>query len=325
MHRLQQCVAICLSYASEIKRIAPKTRFWSSTYFHSVSNGWNKEVFQRYIRVGRCKLESANPKVLQSMLIINADDFGRSRLATDQILSCYKQGSVTSTSAMVFMEDSQRAAALARECGLDVGLHLNFTQELTQRIRSSVLCDYHKRLVGFLTRRKFNFLIYNPALRKQFEYVFQVQFEEFERIYGTSPSHIDGHHHMHLCTNMLIDTIIPEGQKVRRNFSFDRGEKSFLNRMYRALIDKCLAKKYLMTDYLFSLSECIKNGRFKRVFELSTSLIVELETHPEVEEEFEWLMGNVCVQAISNLQRRTYAQLKVSIYPGNNKSLSRNE
>ncbi len=243
------------------------------------------------------------------MLIINADDFGRSRLATDRILSCYEQGIVTSTSAMVFMEDSRMAANLARECSIDVGLHLNFTQELTQRIHSSLLCDYHERIAGFLTRNKYNFLIYNPALRKQFKYVFQVQFEEFERLYGTSPSHINGHHHMHLCTNMLLETIIPMGQKVRRNFFFARREKSLPNRMYRAMIDKWLARRYLTADYLFSLSEGIRTGRLKRALELAKVSNVELETHPEFEEEFEWLMGNAGFQAVSNLKKGTYNQL----------------
>lgn len=258
------------------------------------------------------------------MLIINADDFGRSRLATDRILSCYKQGSVTSTSAMVFMEDSQRAADLVREDSIDVGLHLNFTQGLTQRISGSLLCDYHDRIVRFLNRNKYNFLIYNPVLRKQFEYVFQAQFGEFERLYGVSPSHIDGHHHMHLCTNMLIEAIIPKGQKVRRNFSFGRGEKSLLNRVYRAVIDKWLSRRYLTTDYFFSLSERIKTGRLAGALDLAKASIVELETHPELDREFEWLMGNACTQAISNLQRGTYSQLKVSVDPGN-KSSSRNE
>ena len=46
------------------------------------------------------------------MLIINADDFGHSRLATERILSCRKSGAITSTSAMVFMEDSLGAADL---------------------------------------------------------------------------------------------------------------------------------------------------------------------------------------------------------------------
>jgi predicted glycoside hydrolase/deacetylase ChbG (UPF0249 family) len=37
------------------------------------------------------------------MLIINADDFGRSTVETDAILGCYKAGRITSVSAMVFM------------------------------------------------------------------------------------------------------------------------------------------------------------------------------------------------------------------------------
>jgi predicted glycoside hydrolase/deacetylase ChbG (UPF0249 family) len=210
---------------------------------------------------------------------------------------------------MVFMRDSRRAADLTRECSIDVGLHLNFTQELTQKIYNSLLCDYHDLIARFLTRNKYNFLMYNPVLRKQFEYVFRVQYDEFELLYGTSPSHINGHHHMHLCANMLIERIIPEGQKVRRNFYFAPGEKSLLNRMYRAVIDKWLARRYLMTDYLFSLLECINRGRLSGALELAKTSNVELQTHPELGEEFEWLMGNDCLQAVSDLQTGTYDQL----------------
>jgi len=48
------------------------------------------------------------------MLIINADDFGRSELETDVILKCYHERRITSTTAMVFMADSVRAADLGR-------------------------------------------------------------------------------------------------------------------------------------------------------------------------------------------------------------------
>ena len=65
------------------------------------------------------------------MLIINADDWGRSAAETDAALRCYKAGRVTSVSAMVFMEDSERAAELAKENELDVGLHLNFAEPFT--------------------------------------------------------------------------------------------------------------------------------------------------------------------------------------------------
>ena len=70
------------------------------------------------------------------MLIINADDWGRSRAETDAALRCYQGGRITSVSAMVFMADSERASELAKENELDMGLHLSFSEELTD-VRSS--------------------------------------------------------------------------------------------------------------------------------------------------------------------------------------------
>ena len=75
------------------------------------------------------------------------------------------------------------------------------------------------------------------------------------------------------------------------------------------MIDKWLARRYLTADYLFSLSEGIRTGRLKRALELAKVSNVELETHPEFEEEFEWLMGNAGFQAVSNLKKGTYNQL----------------
>ena len=62
------------------------------------------------------------------MIIINADDWGRSERETDAALSTYKRGRITSASAMVFMRDSGRAADLAKDAGIDVGLHFNLSE-----------------------------------------------------------------------------------------------------------------------------------------------------------------------------------------------------
>ena len=59
------------------------------------------------------------------MLIINADDWGRSVGETDAAFRCYTKSRVTSVSAMVFMADSQRAAELAKENELEVGLWIS--------------------------------------------------------------------------------------------------------------------------------------------------------------------------------------------------------
>src|SRR5258708_26641691 len=154
------------------------------------------------------------------MIIINADAWGRSRVETDAALSCHKEGRITSVTAMVFMEDSRRAAELARNREIDVGLHLNLSQRFTDLPSKGLLRTYHDQIVSFIAPNKYKFLIYHPTLRKQFHYVYQAQIEEFSELYGAPPSHIDGHHHKHLCTNMLVGKVIPAGEKVRRNFTF---------------------------------------------------------------------------------------------------------
>jgi hypothetical protein len=55
-------------------------------------------------------------------LIVNADDWGRTfRTPANTRMRC--SGTVSSVSAMVFMEDSERAATIARDA-IDTGLHL---------------------------------------------------------------------------------------------------------------------------------------------------------------------------------------------------------
>jgi len=226
------------------------------------------------------------------VLIINADDWGRSVAETDAALGCYKRGRITSVSAMVFMEDSERAAELAKENELDVGLHLNFTDKFTTNQYPQTLGKYHNEIVRFLRGHKYSQLLYNPFLRKGFAYSYEAQVEEFARLYTKPPSHIDGHHHMHLCANVLLSNTIPAGAKLRRNFSFWPGEKSVLNRTYRWLVDRWLARRYCLADYFFDLTQCIEEKKLDRVAALAKSSDVELMTHPIVNKEEAYLMSD---------------------------------
>src|SRR6059058_791652 len=219
------------------------------------------------------------------MLIINADDWGRSVAETDAALRCYKGGRTTSVSAMVFMEDSERAAELAKENELDVGLHLNFTEEFTANKYPETLGSCHRNIVRFLTGNRYAQLFYNPLLRKEFVDSYEAQAREFARLYRKPPSHIDGHHHMHLCANLLLSDVIPSGVKMRRNFSFWPGEKSLFNRTYRSLVDLWLARRYQLPDYFFDLTQSIQQKKLDRVAGLARSSNVELMTHPVVRRE----------------------------------------
>ena len=242
------------------------------------------------------------------MLIINADDWGRSVVETDAALKCYRERRITSVSAMVLMQDSKRAARLAKDYELDdVGLHLNFSEEFTDKSCSETLKEHHGRIIRFLKRGKYAQLLYNPFLRRAFAYCYHAQVEEFMRLFEKSPSHIDGHHHMHLCANVLFSSMIPAGMKMRRNFSFWPGEKSTLNRTYRWLVDRWLACRYRLTDYFFDLTQCIQGKKLDRVAALAKSSNVELMTHPIVNEEEEYLMSDEFKVMLQRLKIGGYA------------------
>jgi len=241
------------------------------------------------------------------VLVINADDWGRSERETDAALRCSKAGRVTSVSAMVFMQDSERAASLAIQDGLDVGLHLNFTESFTSTHYGRALENCHNRIGRFLRGNKYSQVLYNPFLRQEFASSCEAQLDEFMRLYRKAPSHIDGHHHMHLCANMLLSRVIPTGMKVRRNFSFWPGEKSLWNRAYRGVVDRWLATRYYLTDYFFDLTQCIEQKKLKRVEELTKSSTVELMTHPIIQSEIEYLMSNEFGKLLQRVEIGGYA------------------
>ena len=241
------------------------------------------------------------------MLIITADDWGRSQAETNAAFECAKEKRITSVSAMVFMEDSERAAELANANCLDVGLHLNFSEQFTDKRCPGRFRDSHNRIVGFLTRHKYAQLLYNPFLRKEFASSYQAQAEEFLRLFGRPPSHIDGHHHMHLCANILVSNVIPAGVKMRRNFSFWPGEKSLLNRTYRGFVDRWMARRYQLPDYFFDLTQCIQERKLDRVAALAKASTVELMTHPVVDQEAEYLMSDEFHEVLHRLEIGGYA------------------
>ena len=228
----------------------------------------------------------------EKRLIINADDWGRSVAETDAALNCFRERRITTVSAMVYMLDSERAANLGSDHDLDIGLHLNFSERFTGPGCPEELRRHHDPIVRFLKRNKYAQLVYNPFFRKAFAYSFRAQWDEFVRLYRKLPSHIDGHHHMHLCANVLFSKLIPAGSKVRRNFSFWPGEKSWLNRFYRSMVDWSLSRKYDLPDYFFDLTQALQRGKLSRVMRLAQSSSVELMTHPISRTETDYLMSD---------------------------------
>jgi predicted glycoside hydrolase/deacetylase ChbG (UPF0249 family) len=190
---------------------------------------------------------------------------------------------------MVFMKDSERAATIALEHGIDAGLHLNFTAPFSAAGIATRLAMHQERLSQYLLRNRLAQVMYHPELTPSFEYVVTAQREEFTRLYGRDPVRLDGHHHMHLCANVVLGELLPLGTLVRRHFSFQQGEKSFANRLYRQLVNRILARRHCLTDFFFSLAPLEPPDRLKRIVGLGQSFIVEVETHPANQAEYRYL------------------------------------
>ena len=224
-----------------------------------------------------------------SGLIVNADDWGRDCETTERIVKCISYGAVSSVSAMVFMEDSERAADIAHERGIDAGLHLNFTTPFSLRGSPARLVEQQRELARCLLRHRFAQSLFYPTLMRSFEYVTSAQLDEYQRIYGVAPGRLDGHHHMHLCPNVLLARLLPQETIVRRSFSFRRGERSFGNRLYRQVVDRMLSRHHRVTDFFFSLPPFQPRDRLERIFLLARKSIVEVETHPSNADEYKFL------------------------------------
>jgi len=114
-------------------------------------------------------------------LIVNADDFGRSRGVNQGVITAHERGIVTSASLMVRWPAVKPAAAYARaHPGLTVGIHVDlgewvFREGAWLALYEVVPLDDERRVAGEVSR----------------------QLVDFRRLVGREPTHLDSHQHVH--------------------------------------------------------------------------------------------------------------------------------
>ena len=131
------------------------------------------------------------------MLIVNADDFGVSPSASDPTILLFAQGALSSASAMVGMRDTARAASLARECGLPTGLHLNLTLPFAEPTVPAPARERQRRLTEAFGRESWRERGGRDPDGRLIADAIEDQLERFRDAFG-EPTHLDGHHHVHV-------------------------------------------------------------------------------------------------------------------------------
>jgi chitin disaccharide deacetylase len=118
--------------------------------------------------------------VSDKVLIVNADDFGRSPGVNEGVIRCHTDGIVTSAGLMVRWPAAEEAAAYARRADLSLGLHLDLGE-----------WEYS---AGEWSAR---YEVLSEETPDVVEREIRGQLERFERLTGTTPTHLDSHQHVH--------------------------------------------------------------------------------------------------------------------------------
>jgi predicted glycoside hydrolase/deacetylase ChbG (UPF0249 family) len=249
------------------------------------------------------------------LLIVNADDWGGFRTGTDAIETCFAAGAISSSTAMVHMTDSRRAAEIAIDRGRPIGLHLNLTQPfdgpdvpLAVRERQGRLCGHFERLGP---RRWI--LSPDPRMHTLVADAIRDQLEQFAELYKREPTHVDSHHHVHVCPDVFLSRALARGSRVRQTLSPPPSSARRDPRtLARELKHRVLARRFVTTDRLWvakELSPADGAVAIATAVAIACARTVEIMVHPSFEEELRVLRSESWLQALADAPPGPYSKL----------------
>jgi predicted glycoside hydrolase/deacetylase ChbG (UPF0249 family) len=252
--------------------------------------------------------ESA-PGRRRTLVIVNADDYGLDRESTDATLRCFRAGRVSSASALVYMADADRGAELARDVGLDVGLHLNLTEPYADSSAPGSARERQLRLTQRFSGRGLRLMrwIYDPLLRSDVEDCIADQIERFQLLYGRSPSHFDGHRHVHMCPNVALARTLPPTAKLRRSLRVSTGSAAPVA-VLRAARNGLVDRRFVTTDRLVELAR-LETDHAARAVLMAGDGSIEVLCHPAFAEELEILMSEWWARVMDECHLGSFASL----------------
>lgn len=258
-------------------------------------------------------------------LIINADDFGRSRSINEAVLRAHHEGVLTTASLMVNEPDCAEAVALAKQNPkLGVGLHLALLCGRSGLPRETIpgLVNEQNEFSSNPASAGFRYFA-NRRLREQLRAEIHEQFARF-RATGLPLDHVNGHLHLHLHPT-VFDILMQDAGKLgiqrmrltREPFwtdvSLARGR-----RLYRAghaaiyfvlsrLAQSRFRQKNLRhTQRVFGLlqNDCVDEAYVLKLLEVLPPGDSELYSHPSLDKfkhEFDALISPRVQEQISKL------------------------
>jgi chitin disaccharide deacetylase len=249
--------------------------------------------------------------MVEGLLIVNADDWGCDEAVTDAIAECFSAGRITSATGMVYMRDSDRAAAVAERLRLPVGLHINLTEPFSDPSTPPEVRSRQHRMTRFFSSRAARWT-YDPRLTSAVALCISDQIGRFLELYGHDPTHFDGHHHVDVCPNVFVSRAIPSGSKVRNTLDCFPARKSPVA-VARTIRQALASRRSVSTRYLFHIREMQPHdGPPDPKLCLADTNSVEVMAHPGYADEYSRLMSSAWGEGLRDRSLGSFADLQAA-------------
>ncbi len=205
-------------------------------------------------------------------LIVNADDFGRSRGVNDGVIACHEDGILTSASLMVRWPAAGEAAVYARrKSRFSVGLHVDLSEWTVDKGEWRPL---YERVA--------------EDDEAAVEAEIGAQLALFRELVGGDPTHIDGHQHVQReepAKSMLIGLAEELGVPLREL----NDEVRYIGSFYGQGPDGTPLPEAITVDALLALLAQLPSG------------VTELGCHPALDEDLESMYLGERIEEVSTL------------------------
>ena len=218
---------------------------------------------------------------------------------------------------MVYMADSRRAADLAREGERPTGLHLNFTQPFDAADVPDAVRERQRRLCNYFAHLRLRRWWYSPdpRIHRLVADGLRDQLDQYVKCYEAQPTHLDSHHHVHVCLDVLLCRSLSD-RCVRQTMSpapLDlRGTSGYARSLLRRAKHRLLARRSITTDFFWRVAD-LGDGfdavPIARAVEIAREYAVEVMVHPSFENELELLCSSRWLETVHAAPIGSYAIL----------------
>jgi predicted glycoside hydrolase/deacetylase ChbG (UPF0249 family) len=236
-------------------------------------------------------------------LIVNGDDFGFSPGQNLGILRAHEEGILTSTTAMAngpYLEEALASAGSFPDLGIGVHLVVDWGKPVLPAESVPSLVDDK----GNFRRHEEHLPISLNPQELQREWSAQI-----ERIMslGVKPTHLDGHHHLHLHPDLLETTLFlaMKYDLPIRYLSFHHGPKE------EELMDRYPVKKFLgLTDFYWDKVSAEYFRDFRKNHEHLREPVLEVMCHPAYLDDIIYTRSSYTIHRVKELVILTDPKVK---------------